>query len=244
MKETESISKKTWITYAVSGLVIFIVVLFAIFQPSSDGTSTNLKKEALAIWGSEIDLSNSLFPEEDHPIVLEQIEEVYNDIQALDQITVEHVVELARQADRIRDYEKALALYELARLQDPEDKYFLVDYGKVYLELQQWENARKIFEPMRIDYPVYDAYLGLASAYKNIDGTPDYVIDDIYEESLQRHRFRYEVTQAYVKWLEATDREDQTIPYYNILQNASPQELLEKRIEELEQKYPNAPREL
>ncbi len=244
MKETGTISKKTWLVYGASGLVIFIVVLFAIFQPSSTIQTADLKKEALKIWDDEIDLSNSLFPEEDHPIVIEQVSNVYEDIVASDQITVEQVVELARQADKIRDFDKAIALYELAKQQDPEDKFFLVDYGNVYIELQQWEDARRIFEPMKVTYPVYDAYLGLATAYKNIEGTPNYVVDGIYQESLQKHRFRFEVTQAYVEWLESTDREDQTIPYYKIMQEASPQELLEDRIKELQQKYPNAPTEL
>ena len=93
---------------------------------------------------------------------------------------------------------------------------------------------------MKISWPVFEAYLGLAEAYKLIEGTPDYVIDDIYEESIYRHNGKFDVIEAYIDWLEETDREEETLKYYQMLNQILHQPALEEIISDLQQKYPDA----
>lgn len=236
--------QKRILTYSISGAIILLVALFAIFQPTTITKKGTLKEQTFEIWGDGVDLSNSLFPPSDYAAVQAEINENVEEIEARETITGEQVVVLAREAYKVRDYNKAEQLFELATTTDFSDKYYLIDYGNMYLEMGQWENARRIFEPMKITYPVHEAYIGLAQAYKNIEGTPDYVVDAIYEESIQRNFNQFEVVQEYITWLEATDREEKTLPYYQILNEKVPQEALERKIQELKQKYPDAPLEL
>jgi len=186
------------------------------------------------------DTSHSLYIPEETESIKKNIDERLAKFLDGRERTVLNLIDAARAVSDIRDFDQALALFAVADTMNPQDLFYKIDVGRIYMERQQWEAARAVFEPMKVTWPVHEAYLGLAEAYKHIEGTPNYVIDQIYEESLYRHDNNFEVVQAYAEWLEKTDREQQTLKYYEIMNRINPQPLLENKIAELKAKYPSA----
>ena len=220
---------------------VVIIVGTAMFVLNSTKLNQDRRPEKqVAVLQSRIDYSHSLFPTDQTAAIHKEIDERLAKFIDGRTRTVENLVDAARQVRDIRDMDTALALFAVADTMNPIDLFYKIDVGRIYLERQQWEAARQVFEPMKITWPVHEAYLGLAEAYKHLDGTPNYVVDQIYEESLYRHDNNFEVLEAYAKWLEQTNREEKTIKYYEMMNRLAPQPVLEQRISELKAKYPNA----
>lgn len=197
------------------------------------------KDKVLALFKEDIDLSKSTYSADDEQIIVEKISQTIEDIRNKESILVEEVVGLGRESKNLGDFDLAIALFEIAESMQPNDLSFLIDKGRIYLELQQWEMARLVFEPMKQTWPIHEAYLGLAESYKHLD-VPNYVIDQIYEESVDRHFAAFEVLEAYADWLVESGREELALPYYQMMNRSVPQKLLEDKIADLKLRYPNA----
>lgn len=228
-----------YIKFAIAFAIIgAVAAAFIAEERSKMAIPQTPREQVIAILENEIDFANSLFLPEENENIRAKFNDRLNELRQASGIEAVEVVEIGREAKEIKDFDSAIKLFEIAESMNPEDLFFLVDKGRIYLELQQWENARKVFEPMKVTWPVFEAYLGLAQAYENIEGTPDYVIDAIYEESIQRHQARFEVVLAYAEWLERSDREKKTIELYQGLQEVQPQPAFENKLKELQEKYP------
>lgn len=219
-------------------LIIGATTFFVLKSDSLNGPRT-AEAQVQQIVDRGFDTSQSLYIAEETASIKAELDDRLARFLDGRERTVLNLLDAARSVRDLRDYDQALALFAVADTMNPQDLFYKIDVGRIYLERQQWEGARAVFEPMKVTWPVHEAYLGLAEAYKHIEGTPEYVIDQIYEESLYRHDNNFEVAQAYVEWLEATDREDKTLKYYEIMNRINPQPLLEQKIADLKAKYPN-----
>ena len=225
----------------IAAVIVIIIgsVLFVLdAKQASIASKPEVQVEQIVKRG--IDYSHSLFPADQTEAIKNEINERLAKFVDGQTRTVENLVDAARQVRDVRDMDTALAMFAIADTMHPVDLFYKIDVGRIYLERQQWEAARAVFEPMKVTWPVHEAYLGLAESYKHIDGTPNYVVDQIYEESLFRHDNNFEVLQAYVAWLEQTGREEQTIKYYEMMNRLAPQPILEQKIKDLKAKYPAA----
>lgn len=224
---------------ALALVIIGATTFFVLKSDSLNGPrSAEAQVQQIVVRG--FDTSQSLYIAEETAAIKSDIDQRLAKFLDGRERTVVNLVDAARAVSDLRDFDQALALFAVADTMNPQDLFYKIDVGRIYLERQQWEAARAVFEPMKVTWPVHEAYLGLAEAYKHITGTPEYVIDQIYEESLYRHDNNFEVAQAYVEWLEETNREEKTIKYYEIMNRINPQPILENKIAELKAKYPSA----
>ena len=231
--------KKKIMVLGVATIILIVVVPIWFSYINKTPKTLTPQEQVIVIAKDGLDTSNSIMDENDTQEYVDEFNEIYEDIKSNGINDFEQVVQLGFKAKNVRDFYTALALYDIVDLLNPDDKFYLVDKGNIYIELQQWENARQVFEPMRVNFPVFQAYLGLAKAYQNIDETPDYIIDEIYEEAIYRHNGRFDLLEAYVNFLEKSGREEKALKYYEMMNQIAPQQILEDKINELKQKYPN-----
>lgn len=239
MAEIE-IKKKNLIKYAVMAVIVSGIAVFAVFYADSIGREKPAKDRVISVLEHGINTSGSAYSDEEIRNKAEAINSKLNALYSAENVRVESVVELADMARDLNDYDAALDLYAIADSMNPTDLFYKIDRGWIYLERRQWERARQEFELLKTSFPVHETYLGLAEAYQNIDGTPRYIIDDIYKEGLQRNFNRSELLSAFIDWLEETDREAETLQYYEIWNNQAPQQVLQEKINRLKHKYPDA----
>ncbi len=232
-------NKQLLVLVIASLVIIGSTVLFVLNSAKlSSATKPEVQVERIVKQG--IDYSHSLFPPDQTEALKKEIDEQLASFVDGRARTVENLVSVARLVRDVRDMDSALTLFAIADTMYPKDLFYKIDVGRIYLERQQWEQARQVFEPMKVTWPVHEAYLGLAEAYQHIEGTPNYVVDQIYEESLFRHDNNFEVLEAYAEWLEETDRGAESIKYYEMMQRLAPQPALEQKIKELKAQYPSA----
>lgn len=224
---------------ALASLAVVVVLSVSLFVARGQdwGTPRNPQQQVQQIAKRGFSLDKSLFTAEENELVLGDINRRLEEFTSGSNATVENLVDMARKVRDLRDYDQALALFAVADTMNPADLFYKLDIGRIYLERQQWEAARQVFEPMKITWPVHEAFLGLAEAYKHIDGTPNYVIDQIYEESVFRNNGEFSVLEEYAEWLEKTDRGEKAIPYYEEMFRLVPQPILEQKIADLKAKY-------
>lgn len=230
---------KQLIVLGIAALVIIGSSVLFVLNASKLSSATRPEVRVAQIMKQGIDDSHSLFPADQTAALKVEINEELTSFVDGRTRTSENLVAAARTVRDIRDLDTALALFAVVDTMNPKDLFYKIDVGRIYLERQQWESARLVFEPMKVTWPVHEAYLGLAEAYQHIDGTPNYVVDQIYEESLFRHDNNFEVLEAYALWLEKTGREDQTLKYYEMMERLAPQAALEQKIQQLKAKYPS-----
>jgi len=161
---------KTLLKYFVLTFVVVAVAVFIVFNSDRVGGEKTPLERVLAVVEQGIDTSNSLYTEEEIQAKVEEFNQAVSEIQQLTTIGVVTVADLGKKAQDLRDYDLALALFDIADTMNPQDLFYRVEKGRIYLERQQWEQARYLFETMKITFPVHEVYLGLAQAYKNIEG--------------------------------------------------------------------------
>lgn len=225
--------------YVFVGLVVAVIAAVTAFVMAgkSLNESRDPKTKVAQLMAEGVDTSQSLFLPEELPGVLERINTRKQKFVEGTDSTAQNLMDMARLVRDVRDYDLALQLFSIVDTISPPDLFYKLDVANIYLERQQWEDARLVLEPLRQTFPVREVFIGLATAYKNIDGTPNYVIDEIYEEGLFRTFSDFEVVEAYVKWLEQTGREEKTLPHYELMYEKAPQQILLDRINELKAKY-------
>ena len=225
--------KKNYLFYSIIIIALFILAywLYADMQKANP----SIKDQIDAIVSQEADLSDSTLPDADERLVLDQLSDIRQQLSAKEIYTNEELLELAQKYRLLRDYDHLFAVYDVLDQMGVADKGYLVTKGELLLELKQWENARKNFEELKATWPIHETYLGLAEAYKNIEGTPNYVIDAIYEESLRVNLRGFPVLQAYAEWLEQTGRPQQALVFYEEMYKKAPQEAIQNKINELKQ---------
>ncbi len=236
MKNTTT--NKKLVLLAVIAVILAIAVPF--FLTYGDGflTEKTPTQKTILLLQEGIDTSHSLFTTGENRGFEEEIRVSVQEFKQGATITDEQALEIARILDDLNDNQKALVMYEIAEELNSEDYLLLADKGDLYLELGQPELAAKTYEFAKIEFPsIYELYLGQAKAYMQIPGTPQYVVDDVYRQGLNEIPGQYELYEAFIDWLEKTDRESETIPYYEVINSINPQPLLDQRIAELKSKY-------
>lgn len=225
--------------YVFVGLVIAVIAAVSVFvlAGKSLNESRDPKTKVARLMEGGVDTSKSLFLAEELPGVLEQIDSRKQKFVEGTDSTAQNLMDMARLVRDVRDYDLALQLFSVVDALTPPDMFYKIDVANIYLERQQWEDARLVLEPMRQTFPVREVFIGLAKAYQNIEGTPNYVIDEIYEEGLFRTFSDFAVLEEYVIWLEQTGREEKTLPHYELMHAKAPQQVLLDRINELKAKY-------
>jgi tetratricopeptide (TPR) repeat protein len=229
--------KKKLLVLGVAALVVIALVSFFVMNGDRLTTTRTPQAQVEQIWSRGIDTSRSFFTPEETAMISGNVETRINKFLSGEDPSAQNLTDAARAVNSLRDFDQALALFAVVDTMNPQDKFYKVEVGNIYLERKQWEAARQVFEPMKVTWPVHEAYIGLATAYQNIEGTPEYVVDQIYEESMFRHRNEFAVLEEYVKWLNKTDREEKTIPLYEEMNRKAPQKVLEDKIAELKAKY-------
>ncbi len=225
------------VALAALAVVVILSVSLFIARGQDWGTPRNPQQQVQQIAKRGFSTDNSFFTSEENELVLADIKRRQEEFTSGSNATVENLVDMARKVRDLRDYDQALALFAVADTMNPADLFYKLDIGRIYLERQQWEAARQVFEPMKVTWPVHEAFLGLAEAYKHIEGTPNYVIDQIYEESVYRNNGEFSVLEEYAEWLEKTDRAEKAVPYYEEMYRLVPQPTLEQKIAELKAAY-------
>jgi tetratricopeptide (TPR) repeat protein len=234
MEKKES-SKVLIIVSAAIGLLIAV----PLFLKYGDAylSEASPQEQVLSVLEEGIDYSNSLFSPEDHDGFTQQITNARAEIKEASVMTGDEVLVLARIYKDVRDYDKALRLYAIAEEIGTEDLFLETDMGEIYLLKGEPELAAQQFELSKIRRPgLVESYIGLANAYKEIEGTPQYVIDDVYREGIMEAPGFFEIYEAYVDWLEKTDRAEETLPYLEIMNEIAPQSVLEQKIQTLKNK--------
>lgn len=229
--------QKKLLILAAAALVVIAIVSFFVVNGDRLTTTRTPQAQVEQIWSRGIDTSRSFFTPEEAVMLTGQVEERINKFLSGEDPSAQNLVDAARTVASLRDFDQALALFAVVDTMNHPDLFYKVDVGQIYLERQQWEAARQVFEPMKVTWPVHEAYIGLALAYQNIEGTPEYVIDEIYNESLFRHRNEFAVMEEYVKWLNKTGREEKTLSLYEEMNRKAPQKILQDKIAELKAKY-------
>lgn len=232
-----SSDKKRITILAVGVLVILAGTALALLRPQSllPGRSPQQQVDAIAEHG--FDTSKSLFTPDETTKLKGDLDGRINAFVHGQDPSVENLIQAARLARDLHDFDQSLALFAVVDSMNPTDLFYKIDVGQIHLERQEWEAARQVFEPMKITWPVHEAYLGLAEAYKHIEGTPNYVVDQIYDESVFRNRSEYAVLEAYADWLEKSGREEKAIPYLEEMYRQGPNEFLKQKIDGLKAKY-------
>lgn len=221
----------------VAGVIVIAAASFFALKGDRLDSARSPQAQVQQIWARGLDTSRSLFTPEETVKLKGDADARISKFLSGEDPSAANLVGAARLVRDLRDFDQALALFAVVDTMKHPDLFYRVDMGRIYLDRQQWEEARQVFEPMKDTWPVHEAYLGLAEAYEHIDGIPDYVIDQIYEESVWRNNGAFEVLEAYAKWLEQTGREEKTLPYYEEMNRLVPQKLLEDKIAALKAKY-------
>lgn len=196
----------------------------------------NPQARVAEIMKNGVNLSRSLFTPEENVLLVEHINGRKDKFLSGSDATAQNLMDMARRVRDLRDDDKALALFAVVDSMNPRDQFYKIDVGNIYLERQQWEDARQVFEPLRTTLPIHETFIGLAEAYKHIEETPDYVIAEIYQEGEWR-TMKFEVYEEHVEWLEKNGREAETIPLYETMNEIAPQPILEDKIQGLKAKY-------
>jgi len=222
----------------IIALVLLIAVPLFLTYGDQFLSKSSPTERTIELLEGGVDTSNSLFSSGENRGFEEEIRISVAELEQGATITDEKALNLARILHDIKDYEKALVLYDIALELGSSDFLILVDKGDIYLAQGRYEEAAKQYEKAKIDFPtIYEIYIGQANAYKQIQDTPQYVVDDVYRQGISRIPGQYELYEAFIDWLEKTDRENETIEYYEILNKINPQPLLQERIDELKNKY-------
>lgn len=232
-----STDKKTLGVLAGIALAVVLAATLFVVKGNELNQSRDPKARVAELMQNGVDTSQSLFLPEETQSVLAKVEERREKFVSGTDSTAQNLMDMARHVRDLRDHDLALELFAVVDTLKPVDIFYKIDVARIYLERQQWEEARKVLEPLRLTLPIRETFIELAKAYQNIEGTPNYVIDEIYEEGIFRSFEDFEVLEAYVKWLEQTGREEKTIPYYEKMNQKVPQKILEDRIKELKDKY-------
>lgn len=222
--------------FAGIGLAVLVAVGVFVWKGSDLTAKRSPQQRVAEIMEEGIDLSNSLFPDEDEAAVLAKVDERKSKFLSGSDATAQNLMDMARHVRDLRDYDTALELFAVLDLMTPPDQFYKIDVGNIYLERQQWEEARQVFEPLRVTLPIHETYIGLAEAYKHIEGTPDYVIDEIYKEG-EWKTMTFAVYEEHAEWLTEIGREAETIPLYEHMYELAPQTILDEKIKELKAKY-------
>lgn len=176
------------------------------------------KKITLATAADGIDFSESLYPEEDLPLIEQKIQEAVDKIHSDGTFTEQHLFGVAQWYFTSNDYDGALKLYEAADVLGAGDLDYRINRARIYLKRGQVQDAITELQLIVPDWPVPETYLTLADAYKQLPDTPNQVIDDIYLDGLAAQRsHRTELLEALARWYEATDRGELAIEYYEEL---------------------------
>ena len=231
-------SKKKIIIYGIVA-VLLIGWLSLIFFGEPVGRELSLKQQFIEATEDGVDPSNSGFPPEETAQVIDDINIKINLVLAKSEVTAADLISLAQSVVLIRDRDLAFDLYDIIDQTGTTDFGYLVRKGNLYLESKEWEQARLVLEPLKISWPRRETYLGLARAYENLEGTPDYVVDDIYEEALVRSFRHFSVLGAYASWLQRSGRFEKALPLYEEMNKDTPQESLTNTIAELKEKISN-----
>lgn len=223
----------------ILGIGAAIVIALSIFTVLglTQSQSRNLKKETLKILNEGIDYSNSKFPDEDLDQIKIDIQKRRELVESSSNISNQTLVDIAFFVQQVRDFDKAERLYLLVDASGYSDKGYKLNQARVYMELKEWESARKILEELTLTYPFQDSFILLADVYKNISDTPNYVIDEIYETGIKTHIASTGLKTKYIDWLESSGREQLALPIYMELIKEFPDSGYEGRIQELQQKY-------
>lgn len=209
--------KKYLVPFAAIIITISIVI-FVLQSNTSEQTLADKRAEAqeqvLAVINNGIDLSNSLYPEEDFPLIKEKIE-VEKDKILSEGLTSEHqIYAVATWYYTAKDYQGALDLYQAADLFETEQQDYRISRAVINRTLGNIEQARLELDQLKLDWPVPSTFLELADTYKLIPDTPDYIIDDIYLEGISRSTKDVEVLLlAAINWFQETGRDEMAIPY-------------------------------
>lgn len=217
-------------------IAVFFGVGVFVWKGNELGHKQNPQSQVAQILQNGIDTSHSLFTPDETQIVLGKAQDRADKFLSGSDATAQNLMDLARLVRDLRDYDKALDLFHVVDTMNAPDLFYKVDEGNIYLERQQWEDARQLYEPLRQTFPIHEIFIGLAEAYKHIEGTPDYVIEDIYKEGEWR-TLKFEVYEAHAKWLESKGREQETIPLYEYMNQLAPQPIIENKLKELKAKY-------
>ena len=196
------------------------------------------KDRVEAILEKGLDTTKSIFPADDNKKFEEQIAAELDKVEKLASIDGDEVLQIARIYRDVNDYQAALRLYEIVQELGTDDFLVSVDIGDIYLEMGQPAKAAEAYQLGMIKFPaIYELHLGLANAYKQIPDTPQYVVDDVYRNAILGNVGQYELYEALIDWLEKTDREKDTLQYYEIINKINPQPLLQQRIDDIKNKY-------
>lgn len=236
MNEQKNKYKFPWILI-IGSIVIMLAIVFAVIETNK--TPQTPREQVIEILEDGVDFSNSLYDESENQTLQKEFDDQLAKYKKIESVTAEQLTELGIKIAGVRDFQTAIRVFNIIDQLNPDDLFYLLEKGRAYLELQQWEQARLVFEPMKQTWPVYEAYLGLIESYKHLD-VPNYIIDELYEESIFRHRARFEVLEEYAKWLEETGRADKSIKYYELMNEKEPQEILQKKIDQLKALYSDA----
>ncbi len=226
--------------YALIALIAFpVVALVSVLITRLDqrGTEPNVRNEAIAILNEPIDFSQTLYPEEDRPLVVELLNKERADLESAPAVEWETLANLASMYKDIRDYQHALELYALLDRVNPPDKFYKLERGMMYLAMGNAQQSVSEIQPLKQEWPIPETFTALADAYKQLEGTPHYVIDDIYEEGIFRHNSQFDIVWEYIRWLEETDRESETIEYYEQIYAQNQDPAAKQKIDELKEKY-------
>lgn len=239
MKKNE-LNKKFLLLLTVGILLLVSVPLFLTYGDAYLQKDTPTER-TVSLLENGIDTSKSLFSTGENRGFEEEIALSVAEFEEGKTLTAEKAVELARILHDVKDYEKALVMYELALDLEADDFLVRVHRGDIYRAIGQPEQAAEEYELAKIKFPsLYEIYIGQANAYKDIPGTPQYLVDDIYRAGIAEIPGQYELYEAFVDWLNRTDRESETIQYLEVMNLINPQPLLDQQIEDLKNKYPNS----
>ena len=223
-------------------LVITVLLLVGVpwFLNNGDSFLDNgpPKDRVEAILADGLDTTKSTFLDEENRKFEEQIAGEFEKIKILASISGNEVLEIARIYRDVNDYQAAIELYEIVQELGTDDFLVAVDIGDIYLEMGQPTKAAEAYQLGLIKFPsIYELHIGLAKAYKQIPDTPQYVVDDVYRNAILGNVGQYELYEALIDWLEKTDREKDTLQYYEIINKINPQPLLQQRIDNIKNKY-------
>lgn len=234
--------KKPQIAVLLLGIVVAAGVYAYVSGIATLEPQTNQAKAmetVFAIIDEGVDFENSLYPPEDYPVVTEKLEAYKEVIKEAGEITTQDVDGIMSWFYTASDYDHVFQLAEVNDFLDAEDFSYRIVRARANMKIGNLDAARTELQLIKQDWGVPDTYLTLAEVYKLTPDTDNSVIDDIYKEAIDRITAtgRFEVIQAYIEWLEDTEREEMTIQYYEELNSLLPQEQLETRLKDLKQKY-------